>query len=204
MILDDHIAIGEGTRAILENELNCHTDVFTDPNFALKKLEDTLYDIYLIDFNLTDIDGLQFLEQLKTIDSMGKAIIYTGYNIERYLPNLLEMGISGLISKTDSRKQLIDTIQYALEGKLILPISMLNKFLNNSPVDKSSQLTEREIQILSMVSNGLTNKAISIELQLSQRTIEKDLSSIFSKLSVGSRAEAVIKWNQLSIQGSEI
>lgn len=200
MILDDHIAIGEGTRAILENELECFVDVFITPHTALQQLVNKTYDIYLIDFNLSDMDGLQFLEQLQMIDPRGKAIIYTGYNVEKYLPDLLQIGISGFISKTDSKKQLIDTILYALEGKMILSISTLNRMFDKTQIDNINKLTEREIQILSMVKSGLTNKAISTNIQLSQRTIEKDLSSIFSKLNVGSRAEAVIRWNELSSQ----
>lgn len=204
MILDDHIAIGEGTRAILDNELECFTEVYTDAYTALQHLANTKYDVYLIDFNLSDMDGLQFLEQLRKIDSIGKAIIYTGYNIEKYLPDLLKMGISGFISKTDSRKQLIDTIHYALEGKIILSITTLNRVFDNTPIHSFNQLTEREIQILSMVKNGLTNKAIANHLQLSQRTIEKDLTAIFSKLNVGSRAEAVFKWYELFPQSIEV
>jgi len=198
MILDDHIAIGEGTRMILEADLDCQADVFTDVHVALQHLTETQYDIYLIDFNLSDMDGLQFLELLHNVHPGAVAIIYTGYNIEKHLSGLLSKGISGFVSKTDNRKQLIDTVQYALEGKVIVSLSVLQRLFSDSMVTKSfTMLTERENRILTLIRSGLTNKAIAIELSLSQRTIEKDLSTIFSKLDVGSRAEAVIKWNEL-------
>ncbi|WP_096551783.1 response regulator transcription factor [Ureibacillus thermosphaericus] len=197
MILDDHIAVGEGTRTILESELDCHAEVFTNARAALEHVKSTTYDIYLIDFNLSEMDGLEFLEKLLNIDPKAKAIIYTGYSIEKYMPDLIKKGISGFISKSDSRKQLIDTIHYALDGKVIISIPILNKILNNTEQRNSNPLTDREIKILDMVKNGMTNKGIARELHLSQRTIEKDLTSIFIKLDVGSRAEAVIKWNEL-------
>lgn len=199
MILDDHIAIGEGTRAILQAELDCQAEVFTNPHTALRYLTGTLFNVYLIDFNLPDMDGFHFLEQLFKIHPDAIAIIYTGYNIEKYIPDLLDKGISGFISKTDSRKQLIDTVLYASEGKIIFPITLLKRLnLQNSNAKRSSNLTERECKILDLVKKGFTNKAIALELQLSQRTIEKDLTMIFSKLGVESRAEAAIKWNEVN------
>lgn len=201
MVLDDHIVIGEGTRAILQTELDCQTEVFTDPHNALHHLTHTHYDVYLIDFNLSDMDGLQFLDCLLNIHPEAVAIIYTGYNIEKYVPDLLEKGAAGFISKTESRKQLLDAIQYALEGKIIIPLSLI-KQLNgkNSGNGHYSKLNEREQKILKLIMNGFTNKTIALELQLSQRTIEKQLTMIFSKLNVECRAEAVIKWIELTTQ----
>ncbi|MFJ7837997.1 response regulator [Lysinibacillus sphaericus] len=199
MVLDDHIAIGEGTRAILQAELDCQAVVFTDPCIALQHLSESFYDIYLIDFNLAGMDGLQFIQKLLKIHPEAITIIYTGYNIEKYLPELLNKGISGFISKTESRKQLIDTIQYALEGKVIISLSLLKKLcVHNVGAKESINLTERERQILDFVRDGYTNKAIALEIYLSQRTIEKVLTTIFSKLGVESRAEAAVKWNELT------
>lgn len=205
MILDDHIAVGEGTRAILQANLNCQAEVFTDPYTALHHLTGTLYDVYLIDFNLPDMDGFHFLEQLFEIHPDAIAIIYTGYNIEKYIADLLDKGISGFISKTDGRKQLIDTVLYATEGKIIVPITLLKRFnLHNSSIKGYSNLTERECKILELVKGGFTNKAIALELGLNQRTIEKDLTVIFTKLSVKSRAEAAIKWHESIIQSDSL
>ncbi|MGE7949115.1 response regulator [Lysinibacillus sp. NPDC093688] len=195
MVLDDHIAIGEGTKAILKAELNCHADVFTDPYLALQQLTKAPYDVYLVDFNLPDTDGLEFIEKIINIHPEAIAIIYTGYNIERYITDLLEKGVCGFVSKSDSRKQLIDTINYALEEKIIMPLSLIKQLNSNfSKTEKSTRLTEREQKILDLVKDGLPNKTIAMELSLSQRTIEKNLTSIFSKLNVETRAEAAIKW----------
>ncbi|WP_238602030.1 response regulator transcription factor [Lysinibacillus parviboronicapiens] len=201
MVLDNHIAIGEGARAILQEEIDCQVEVFTDPCIALQYLTEVVYDIYLIEFNLSGMDGIQFIDLLLKIHPGAITIIYTGYNIEKYVPDLLDRGISGFISKAESRKQLVDTIQYARQGKIIISLSLLNRLkIHNLCCQKPVSLTDRERKILDLVRNGLTNKAIALELYLSQRTIEKELTTIFSKLDVESRAEAAIKWSELAVQ----
>lgn len=197
MVLDDHIAVGEGTRAIIQTELECQVDVFTDPFEALAQVAIEKYDVYLIDFNLPSINGLQFIEHLLHIHMDAVVIIYTGHQIEQYLVKLWHKEIVGFLSKTASRKQLIDTILYGLEGKLIIEQSLLTRLLKyNYDEQSTSYLTDRENEILGYVKDGFTNKAIALEMHLSQRSIEKSLTTIFSKLKVESRAEAVIKWNE--------
>lgn len=197
MVLDDHIAVGEGTRAIIQSELECRVDVFIDPFEALAQVAIEKYDVYLIDFNLPSINGLQFIEHLLHIHMESVIIIYTGHQIEQYLVEIWHKEIVGFLSKTASRKQLIDTILYGLEGKLIIEQSLLTRLLKyNIDEQSTSHLTDRESEILGYVKDGLTNKAIALEMHLSQRSIEKSLTTIFSKLKVESRAEAVIKWSE--------
>lgn len=195
MILDDHIAVGEGTRAIIQAELQCDIDIFTEPLKALEQVSLNRYDVYLIDFHLPQMNGLQFIEQLRTLHTEAIVIIYTGHQIEQHLLTLWQKGIAGFVSKTASRKQLIDTILYALEGKVIIEQMLFMKLLDHKQV--ASQLTEREKEILTYVKEGFTNKAIASQMHLSQRSIEKSLTTIFSKLEVESRAEAVIKWSEM-------
>lgn len=196
MVLDDHIAVGEGTRAIIQAELQCEVEVFTEPLEALDKVKLGSYDVYLIDFHVPNMNGLTFIELLLELHAEAIVIIYTGHQIEQHLLTLWQKGIVGFVSKTASRKQLIDTILYALEGKLIIEQTLLMKLLDQKQV--VSQLTKREKQILLYVQDGLTNKAIAAEMHLSQRSIEKSLTLIFSKLQVESRVEAVMKWNEMN------
>lgn len=200
LVLDDHIAVGEGTRAILEAELNCHVEVFTEPDTALSNIEREKFDVYLIDYHLSDMDGLEFVEQLLQIHTDAVIIIYTGHKIENYFVKLWSKGVTSFINKTDSRKQLIDSILYAQKGKIIIERSTFTKILqSNRPIGNSvNTLTEREIEILKFVEVGYTNKAIALDMNLSQRSIEKSLTTIFFKLGVDSRVEAVIKWKELN------
>lgn len=198
MVLDDHIAVGEGTRAIIQAELQCEVEVFTEPLEALDKVKLGSYDVYLIDFRLPNMNGLTFIELLLELHAEAIVIIYTGHQIEQHLLTLWQKGVVGFVSKTASRKQLIDTILYALEGKLIIDQTLLMKLLDQKQVVSQLTLTKREKQILLYVQEGLTNKAIAAQMHLSQRSIEKSLTFIFSKLQVESRVEAVMKWNEMN------
>lgn len=194
MVVDDHIALGEGTQAILQMGIeNSQVDVFTEPTHALQQLSSERYDVYVIDFHLKDMNGLTFVEQLVKIHPKAVAIIYTGHNIEQHIPDLLEKGIIGFINKTESKKRLIDTVQYAYEGNVIIPLDILRTIIQNK---KIFHLTERQRKIMELAKKGAKNKEIASELYVSQRTVEKDLTQIFSKLNVMSRVEAISKWSE--------
>ena len=117
-------------------------------------------------------------------------LIYTGFNITAHYNLLIESGVSGFISKTATKEQLITAIRCAIREEVVIPLQLLKqlKRVDTSPTTKEGQhdlgaisLSIKEQQILEGVEKGLTNKAIAINLSMSQRTIEYNLTKIFLK-----------------------
>jgi two-component system competent response regulator ComA len=208
LIIDDHPAIGEGTKAIIEQEGDIQAKVIVDSKNILDIINKDQYDVYLIDLYMPKLNGIELSKVILQKDPDATILIYTGFNIAEHYNLLIEAGVSGFISKTDTKEQLITAIRCALREEAVIPLQLLKQLrrVDTAPMTKEGQqslgvisLSSKEQQILVGVSKGLTNKAIAINLSMSQRTIEYNLTKIFSKLEVGSRTEALMKAKEFGL-----
>jgi two-component system competent response regulator ComA len=142
------------------------------------------------------------------VDPDATILIYTGFDLVSHYNLLIEAGVTGFISKTASPEQLITAIRCALREEAVIPLQLLKQLrrVDTSPITNDGlqnlgaiSLTTKEQEILEGVSKGLTNKAIAIKLSMSQRTIEYNLTKIFSKLGVSSRTEALMKAKEFGL-----
>lgn len=202
LIIDDHPAVGEGTKAIIEEDFDMKAYVISDSENALEILNKEKFDVYIVDLYMPKLNGIELTKIILQKNSDAKILIYTGFDIATHFNLLIEAGVSGFISKTDSKEQLITAIKCTLREDSVIPTQLLKQLrrVRSSPTTTEGienlgniSLSVLEQQILDRVSKGQTNKAIAIELSMSQRTIEYNLTKIFSKLGVSSRTEAFIK-----------
>src|SRR3954447_23007731 len=208
LIVDDHPAVGEGTKAIIEQEEDIQAEVILDSVNILEVINKDHYDVYLLDLYMPKLNGIELSKVILQNDPDATILIYTGFNIAEHYNLLIEAGVSGFISKTETREQLITAIRCALREEVVIPLQLLKQLrrVDTSPTTKEGQhdlgvisLSLKEQQILEGVEKGLTNKAIAINLSMSQRTIEYNLTKIFSKLGVSSRTEALIKAREFGL-----
>ena len=208
LIVDDHPAVGEGTRAIVDQEDDMRATVITDHEKYLNAISEEKYEVYLIDLYMPKLNGIELTKLILQKDPDAVVLIYTGFDIMSHYNLLIESGVSGFISKTATKEQLITAIRCALREEVVIPLQLLKqlKRVDTSPTTKEGQhnlgaisLSIKEQQILEGVENGLTNKAIAINLSMSQRTIEYNLTKIFSKLGVNSRTEALMKAREFGL-----
>lgn len=208
LIVDDHPAVGEGTRAIIEQEDDMQADVISDSEMILDVLNIEKYEVYLVDLYMPALNGIELTKLILQKDPDAVVLIYTGFDIVSHYNLLVEAGVSGFISKTATKEQLITSIRCALREEVVIPLQLLKQLrrVDTSPTTKEGQhdlgvisLSIKEQQILEGVEKGLTNKAIAINLSMSQRTIEYNLTKIFSKLGVSSRTEALIKAREFGL-----
>ena len=146
----------------------------------------------------------EFAKRVGEIDSEAKMIIYTGYDIEPFFHTFVELGVSGFVSKTASKEQLIATIRSVLRGDAVMPLEFLEqlkRITKHSGLEQSSQIKKEDIELLEQVALGRTNKEIADILFLSQRAIEYRLTNIYEKLAVGSRMEAVERAREMGLIG---
>jgi len=208
LIVDDHPAVGEGTRAIIEQEEDMKANIITDIDKALDIIKEDKYEIYLVDLYMPKVNGIELTKMILQVDPDATILIYTGFDLVSHYNLLIEAGVTGFISKTASPEQLITAIRCALREEAVIPLQLLKQLrrVDTSPITNDGlqnlgaiSLTTKEQEILEGVSKGLTNKAIAIKLSMSQRTIEYNLTKIFSKLGVSSRTEALMKAKEFGL-----
>lgn len=212
LLVDDHPSVGEGTKSMIEQEDDMEVNVVTSSMKALEVLKSQTFDLLMFDLNMPVINGLELTRRVMAIDQDTPIIIYTGYDITSHFNILVEVRVSGFISKTASREQLITAIRCALRGEAVIPVSLLHQLRrNDARVDASGNeeslkgisIHEKEQAILQEVSRGKGNREIADILLMSQRTVEYNLTRIFGKLNVRSRSEAIFEAKRLGLIPNE-
>lgn len=196
LIVDDHPVVLNGTKALLETVQQWQIETEVNSENVLTRLHQETFDLCMLDINMEPISGVTLAEQITIAYPHIRIILYTGYELTDYYHLLLTKKVHGLLSKTATIDQVIQTVGATLRGEYLLPEDFIDYVvLTNKQLSEQTEqpLSGKELQILQFVAKGYTNKAIAIELQLSQRTIENHLTKIFSRLQVESRAEAVMK-----------
>lgn len=199
VIIDDHPVVLNGTKAILAPHFE--VDTITGSKAAFEMLEHVIktkdVTLCLVDVQMPELNGLELCKKIRAQYPHIKLILYTGYELNDYAELLVQAQIDGIISKAASKEQLMNQIEGALLGHVVLPVDLFAHILRGRKQiteEKDGQVvSDKELLILQRVAEGLTNKAIAIEMGVSQRTIENHLTRIFDKLHVSSRAEAVKK-----------
>lgn len=196
LIVDDHQLVGQGTKEMLEGEENLSVYYASS---ALKALEmDMIFDLYIIDIHMPDLSGIELSQELLTRNKDLKIILYTGLSEQKNLNLFTHVGISGVISKTATKSELINLVNAVLSGYTILPLSMFKK-TQKSKITETHGLTEVDISILKYVSEGLSNKEIGEEVFLTARAVEYHLTKIYKKMDVKTRGEAAMEAVRLGL-----
>lgn len=209
LLVDDHPAIGEGSKLMIEREEDMAVTIAESPGEALDILQEQEFTIMLFDLRMNGMNGIELTKKVRSAGHASPVLIYTGHDVGPYFNTLVEAGVSGFISKTAPRKELIDAIRYGVDGQAIVPVSLFEQLRKNEVrVEESEELQEtaqeisinpKEQEILKEVAKGKSNKEIASLFYKSPRTIEYNLTEIFKKLQVKTRAEAVLKSKQWGI-----
>ncbi|MBG9455947.1 regulator [Lysinibacillus sphaericus] len=195
LIIDDHPVVLDGTKTLLQDLANVHIDTEQDSAAVLSRMDAQTFQLFLIDINMKPINGIQLSEMIKKKQPETLILLYTGYELSDYYELLIEKKVDGLLSKLATKQQVIQTIEAALRGEILLPADFLDFVQQRTNLPNTQQdvlLSDREQEILQLVAQGCTNKAIASAIGVTQRTVENYLSKLFVKLNVESRAEAVI------------
>jgi two-component system competent response regulator ComA len=206
LLVDDHPSIMEGTKMLLEQEGDFEVYLASSGEEALSLAITHYFDVMLFDLHITDLNGIDLAKQVLSVVTNAKILIYTGFEFKNHFNLMIESGISGFILKTANKEQLVAAVRCALRGEVILPISLVKQLRriasNGSEVKTENELlaiSSMEYEILKEISKGRSNKEIAETVIMSQRSLEYCLTSLFQKLNVKSRIEAVMKANQLGL-----
>lgn len=160
-------------------------------------------DVLLVDLGLPDGDGTQLIEQLQQRPSPPVCLVITVFGDERRVVRAIEAGASGYLLKDSDEVDLTSLIISALAGDCPINPSiarhLLKRFRVPSKTLGTSDITARETEVLQCIARGYNNTEISELLGMSVHTVRSHAKNIYSKLSVGSRGEAVFEAAQLGL-----
>ncbi|MGK2852245.1 MAG: response regulator [Candidatus Limnocylindrales bacterium] len=196
LIAEDHAVVREGTRQILEHDPAFLIVAEADDGPSVLALAAELQpDLVLLDLNLPIINGIEVTKQLRASPQPPRVLILSAYDDEDYVMAALSAGASGYLLKTAHASEVIAAIHAVTRGEVVLDASVASIVLARARQEQplASMLTERELQVLQLVSRGSRTKEIAADLSVSTRTVEAHITSIFNKLGVSSRTEAVLR-----------
>jgi DNA-binding NarL/FixJ family response regulator len=214
LLCDDHALLREAMRGVLK-ELVPEASVFeaADGRQMAKLIaDDPQVDLLLLDLNLPDQDGLAILRDLRERHPEITVVVLSAFQDRETVRRTLRLGALGFIPKNTERDVVLNALRLVLSGGIYIPVQALESAEPHaapnggtaSAGDLRSRLpprlglTERQIDVLALVMEGKSNKAISRALGLAEHTVKNHMTSIFKALQVTSRTEAVIAVGRLS------
>lgn len=198
ILVDDHKIVRSGIRAILERAGDIEVIAEADDGEQAKRLiQQHNPDVAVLDIQMPKVSGIEVIRWVRANLRGVGLLTLTAYDDTPYVMNVLQAGANGYILKTASPEDLIQAVRDVFAGKSALDIAITQKLMeqmfekNSAPVYQ--ELTEREMDVLQLCARGYTNKAIAVQLSISDRTVQGHLAHIFDKLQAGSRTEAVMR-----------
>jgi len=193
ILADDHAVVRAGIRKIVDQipHLEVVAEVGTGP-LVFSSLEKEQVDLLLIDVTMPEFDPIQAIKQIKILYPALKILVISAYDDEFYVKGLLNAGVNGYHMKDQSLNDLKLAITQVLKGEKWISSKLIHTLSRNyNDKTQPPKLTKRQRDLLISLHQGLDNKTIAKRYQLSIKTIENNLSSLYRKLDVQSRLEAV-------------
>jgi len=197
-IADDHPIVLRGLSALID----------ADPDFrvvataahgglALEAIRSATPDIAVLDLNMPQRSGLEVLRELQRLGLPTRAVMLAAAATDAEIYDILGAGAAGLVFKEAATDQLLDCLRAVAAGRQWLPVERTEGAASRESARRgkwrrlSPQLTRREVEIVRLVVDGVTNKTLAFRLQVSEGTTKVHLNNIFRKLEVASRSELV-------------
>jgi two-component system, NarL family, response regulator LiaR len=202
LLADDHPMLRKGIRELLEREQDFEIVAEAgDGDEAVRLVEELKPQVLVMDIGMPKLSGLEVTKRIKAKNLSTAVLILTIHDEDEYILGLLQAGVSGYLLKSVYGEELVNAIRSVRTGEFVLhPVvgqKLLKRIVSLQPkpikLESITQLTNREIEVLKLAAMGKCNKDIAIELGIGVRTVKGHLFSIFFKMKVNSRTEAVLQ-----------
>ncbi|ROL62673.1 DNA-binding response regulator [Pseudomonas protegens] len=194
LIVDDHPVVCEAIRQTLEGQGYTIVGETPDGISALGMIEALKPEVVILDVSLEKMDGLTVLKRIALANFDVRVLVFTAQSVDTYAMRCLQAGASGFVSKNEPLSKLLKAVDTIIEGyvffpKKSMPLLDTEGYKNGS--DMLRVLTNREMEILKLLAEGLTNLEIAEKLHLSNKTVSGHKINILSKLGVTSVVDLV-------------
>jgi DNA-binding NarL/FixJ family response regulator len=207
LIVDDNYDHASGIRELVKIESDFDVKgIAASAEIALTLIKKYRPDVVMMDINMPDMDGITAIQEIKKLDLGTKVIALTGYDDSDLIFRAMKVGARGYILKTMAASQLVNAISEVANGKIYLPSVLTAKFFDHfqSTIKEESKpkaeegenllsyLTQREEEVLELLTQGITYKGVAKQLFISETTVKTHVNNIFQKLQVNDRTQAVL------------
>ena len=200
LLVDDHAVVRSGLKMLLENERD--VEIIGEASSASEAIESAMRlkpDVILMDIGLPDLSGIDATREIKKRVSDVAIVALTIHEDEEYFFKMLESGASGYVPKRAAPEELLTAIRAAANGQVYLYPSLakllVRDFLDGGRATgqqtTTSDLTDREQEVLTYLAEGASNEEIAASLVISPKTVARHRENIMRKLNLHSRAELV-------------
>lgn len=199
ILADDHAVVRQGIRRFLEEDEAIEVVAeASDGAEAVRLVEQHRPDVAVLDIRMPRVTGVEAARRIKSSFPEVRVLVLTAYDDDPYVFALLEAGADGYVLKTASAGELVSAVRTVHRGESALSPEIATKVVRQAArgkprgaADQVEALTPREIEVLRLVAKGMTNREVGRELDISHRTVQGHLASIYGKLDANSRTEAV-------------
>ena len=203
LVVDDQELVREGLRLVLEAEPDLEVvGEAGDGDAAVREALRLRPDVVLMDVRMPGTDGLTATRRLLGDGRPGpKVLVLTTFDLDEYVFEALRAGASGFLLKSSPRRHLVHAVRSVAEGDALLDPALTRRlvedFVHRPPPTAGRPaalrgLTDREAEVLALVARGLSNAEIAARLVLGETTVKTHVGSVFAKLGLRDRAQAVV------------
>ena len=199
-LVDDQVLVRSGFRLILEAQSDFEiVGEAENGREAIDLVHVTTVDVVLMDVRMPELDGIEATARILADKADTRVLILTTFDLDEYVARALRAGASGFLLKDVRPAQLADAIRVVAAGDALLAPTVTRRLLDRfaasldaGPSPDLACLTERELEILRLIAEGLSNAEIADRLFLGESTVKTHVSSVLRKLGVRDRVQAVI------------
>ncbi len=196
LVVDDHLVVRKGIRALLATEPDIEVvGEASNGGEAIREVNQLQPDIVIMDLVMPGMDGITAIQQILSVHPETRILVLTSFDADDKVFPAIRAGAMGYTLKNAGPDELVRAIHEVHAGESSLHPSIARKVLHElaQPPERppaSEPLTEREVEVLRLVAQGLTDKQVAEQLIVSPRTVQSHLYAIYSKLGVSSRTAA--------------
>jgi DNA-binding NarL/FixJ family response regulator len=202
LIADDQTLVRAGFRAIVETQDDLEVVAEAEDGAQAVDLARELRpDVVLMDVRMPGLDGIEATRRLLRDDDAPRVLMLTTFDLDEYLYEAMKAGASGFLLKDSPRDQLIGAVRTVAAGDALLAPALVRRLVEDfvrrpppgaGPPAELEKLTERELEVLTLIAQGLANAEIAARLFVSEATVRTHVTHILQKLDLRDRVQAVV------------